>query len=325
MGVDLLEELDAPDESFVDATSATLHFCPAGGAMDAADPLTLTLGASAVVVAPATGRAAAPATPADYAHGAGARLLAAEASPPIAFVTLTGFTPSHSRVAGLDARNVAQCAFDGLAVVAHGALGVRLNAANATTLSDTRVASVGCVGVDLTGGFSDTLEPAGAAVVGANITDFARITRTYAPGVAWSGVGLRVEASEISDGPHSGILGGGRDNVFTDNRFEDMLNLGITFDARGLGWQKAACAYNATDPADSGLLVLDLFAVHYQEPPYSTRYPRLPGLLEDRPCTPVGNVIANNTWCRAAKGFVDTNATRAASWGSFEEGNEEVC
>ena len=37
------------------------------------------------------------------------------------------------------------------------------------------------------------------------------------------------------------MLGGGRDNVFRDNRFEQMANLAITFDSRGLSWQKESC------------------------------------------------------------------------------------
>ena len=80
----------------------------------------------------------------------------------------------------------------------------------------------------------------------------------------------------------------------------------------------------AANPADSGDLVLGLFSVHYTEPPYATRYPELPGLLADRPCTPVGNTISDNTWC-GVKAFIDTNASRAASWGSVEANNSEVC
>ena len=68
-----------------------------------------------------------------------------------------------------------------------------------------------------------------------------------------------------------------------------------------------------------------MFAVHYTQPPYSTRYPLLPGLLADRPCTPVGNLIADNTFCHSAKGFMDTSVAQAQAWGSVARNNNEVC
>ena len=44
------------------------------------------------------------------------------------------------------------------------------------------------------------------------------------------------------------MLGGGRDNMIAGNRFEQMGNLGITFDARGLGWQASSCYYKCVQP-----------------------------------------------------------------------------
>lgn len=121
------------------------------------------------------------------------------------------------------------------------------------------------------------------------------------------------------------LLGGGRDNTVTGNTFTDLRgDFAITFDARGLGWQKDFCHYDAANPAASGELVTDLFARHYTQPPYSTHYPLLPGLLADRPCTPVGNLIAENTFCRT-KAFMDTTPAQAAAWGSVARDNVERC
>ena len=39
------------------------------------------------------------------------------------------------------------------------------------------------------------------------ITNFARHTRTYNPGLSWSGVGHTFVNNDISNGPHAAILG----------------------------------------------------------------------------------------------------------------------
>ena len=62
-------------------------------------------------------------------------------------------------------------------------------------------------------------------------------------------------------------------------------------------------------------------------PPYSTRFTELPGIYEDHPCTPVHNVLANNTYCHdKVKGqFVDRDDATIKSWYSTIENNVEKC
>lgn len=386
MGVDLLEELDAPGESFVDTAKNVLHFCPIGGDINA-EPLFLTLADSVIIISPPKTQS-------------------------IQFVSFSGFTIAHSRASGIDVSQVVNATFDQLSILGHGGIGARIDGIN-TTISNLRLESIGCGGLSLSGGDSASLAPAHSVLTKSIISDYGRISRTYHPGISWSGVGLSVSFNEIFGGPHSAILGGGndcefrgnhihdvcyestdsgawyagrswvhrgnllidnifenvqvrespelgypaincvylddelsgqsivnntfincyngmmlgggRDNFISGNRFENLTNLAITFDARGLGWQKDFCYYNASEPSASGELVTDLFSVHYQDPPYSTAYPRLPGLLADRPCTPVGNEISGNSYCNLRAGFIDTNATRASTWGSVEKDNVEKC
>jgi len=389
MGVDLIEELDAPGESFVDTSANSLHYCPIGGDI-MSEQMHLTLGASVVVVSPATTTSA----------------------QSISFVSFSDFTLAHSRTAGFKVKGVTNSTFNHVSILGHGGMGADISGVN-STVTNLRLESIGCGGVTVGGGDEASLTPAATVLSNSVISDYGRISRTYHPGIAWYGVGLTVAYNEIHNGPHSAILGGGndcefranyvhdvcyestdsgawyagrswvrrgnilvdnifenvqvreapelgypaincvylddelsgqfiinntfrncyngmmlgggRDNVISGNRFENLTNLGITFDARGLGWQKDFCHYDASNPMSSGELVTDLFSVHYQSPPYSTAYPQLPGLLADRPCTPVGNKISKNTYCRLKAGFIDTNATRAAAWGSIETDNSEVC
>ena len=87
-------------------------------------------------------------------------------------------------------------------------------------------------------------------------------------------------------------IGGGNDNVLEKNRFVDD-DIGIHFDARGMGWQKTY--FDGTNPA----LLNRLKAMPYKEEPWRSRYPQLPGFLEQPPGMPTGNAIHDNQcWCR---------------------------
>ena len=87
-------------------------------------------------------------------------------------------------------------------------------------------------------------------------------------------------------------IGGGNDNIFESNKFVDD-DIGIHFDARGMGWQKAY--FDGTNPA----LLNRLKAMPYKQEPWRSRYPQLPGFLDQPPGMPTGNVIhENQCWCR---------------------------
>ena len=115
------------------------------------------------------------------------------------------------------------------------------------------------------------------------------------------------------------LLGGGRDNIFANNSVDGTVVDGVHFDNRGQNWDAAAC----TPP--SGEMILFLARVPYTGPLWAARYPALATILADEPCTPRGNVIVDNTFCRMeTPSFIDqTNAT-IASWGSTAWGNVNV-
>lgn len=86
-------------------------------------------------------------------------------------------------------------------------------------------------------------------------------------------------------------IGGGNDNVLEKNKFVDD-GIGIHFDARGMGWQKAY--FDGTNPA----LLNRLKAMPYREEPWRSRYPQLSGFLDQTPGLPTGNVVHDNEcWC----------------------------
>lgn len=85
-------------------------------------------------------------------------------------------------------------------------------------------------------------------------------------------------------------VGGGRDNAVTNNLFIEC-EPAVHLDARGLGW--ASNYFNGEYP-----WLFDRFReIGGDQPPYSTRYPRLVTLLGDQPAVPKGNVLhANVSW-----------------------------
>jgi hypothetical protein len=94
------------------------------------------------------------------------------------------------------------------------------------------------------------------------------------------------------------IVGGGRDNTVRGNTCKHLSGACIHFGDRGLNWQKALCRTE---------LYQQLRAVNYQQPPYSTAYPRIVDTLQDLPCTPVGNAFDGNAFCAVGSGllFID--------------------
>ena len=119
------------------------------------------------------------------------------------------------------------------------------------------------------------------------------------------------------------MLGGGRDNVFVDNVFVGVTHgLAIEFDNRGQNWQHESCVHNSTW---TGRLAQDLFNVNYLNPPYSERYPELVRLLDEQPCAPFNNTLANNVFCNLAGDFTNLSPAQAANWSDTLANNTQSC
>jgi len=85
------------------------------------------------------------------------------------------------------------------------------------------------------------------------------------------------------------FIGGGRDNRIENNLFVDCRPA-VHVDARAMGWAK----YHADGWVQEGHDKGTLSGIAYSKPPYSVRYPVLPGILDDDPWAPKGNVILRN-------------------------------
>ncbi len=83
-------------------------------------------------------------------------------------------------------------------------------------------------------------------------------------------------------------VGGGRDNVIKNNVFVDCAK-GALIDTRGVGWAK-----DFISKGGEWHMYEQLERVHYDQPPFSERYPKLASILAEAPAEPRGNVLVNN-------------------------------
>ncbi|MGC4118786.1 MAG: right-handed parallel beta-helix repeat-containing protein [Myxococcales bacterium] len=204
----LLEEVDAPGEYWLDRQSGTLYFYPPA-----------PLAGAAVYVSMLEGEVA-----------------RVEAS----HITFTGITFDATRgtVLHLEGeRNfVNRCK-----VKNSGMHGIVL-AGKQSAVYGSEIAQVGAAGIRLLGGDRRTLEYAGHVVKNNDIHHFGRLVSTYQPGVdisqvfttssiaSFSGVGMTIERNEIHHTPHSAIIFWGNDATIRGN---DIHHVGSFTDDAG--------------------------------------------------------------------------------------------
>ncbi len=345
----LLEELDAPGEYYLDRKAGVLYFWPpedlAGKELALSvlrAPLVVCRGASHIVL----------------------RGLTLESCCDTA-VTITG--GADNLVAGCTIRNTA-----GGAVTITGGSGHRVVSCDLYALGST--------GVVMTGGDRAALAPCGHYAVNNHIHHFSRLVRSYAHAISLDGVGCRAAHNLIHDCVHeamyfrgndhviefneiyavcleaddSGIIHTGRDwtwrgTVIRNNFFHDVTggvsvgNMGVYLDDDGCGTTitgNVFCRVNSRpifvgggrDNTVENNVIVDcprsidvvdsyadaenketfqkgLQAVPYREEPWRSRYPALANIMEDGPGLPKRNVVRRNLVCRAGPINLSAQAT----------------
>lgn len=77
---------------------------------------------------------------------------------------------------------------------------------------------LGGTGISVQGGERKTLTPANHQIVNNHIYNYAKIHKTYHPGISVNGVGIRIAHNEIHDASHSAIILSGNDHIIEYNR-----------------------------------------------------------------------------------------------------------
>ena len=107
---------------------------------------------------------------------------------------------------------IAGCMFRGL-----GQSGIVIEGGRDHRVSGCDLSDLGESGVRVSGGDRKTLEPAGHTVENCDIHHYSRLCRTYRPAIGIQGVGNRARHNRLHDAPHNAILMGGNDHVVEFN------------------------------------------------------------------------------------------------------------
>ncbi|QEH34851.1 hypothetical protein OJF2_33960 [Aquisphaera giovannonii] len=183
----LLEELDAPGEWYLDRKAGVLYLYPPGGD-----------------IAKATAEIGVASTP----------MVAMDR---VCDVRLEGLAFDLSRSDGLRLESCRRCVLAGCTVRRMAGNGVVVNGGEADVLFGCEVATIGRRATEVIGGDRATLTPGRHLVENCDIHDFGRIDRTYTPAIQLEGVGNRVAHNRMYDAPSSVMRIEGNDHVIEYN------------------------------------------------------------------------------------------------------------
>ena len=189
----LLEELDAPGEWWLDRTAKTLYVVPSAAGLSAQGGVCLAGSTRSVL------------------RGQGVRNVRFEG---IAFERNYETLVSFRKCEGIEFRN---CRF------AHVAWnGIELGGSR-NAVRDSEVFDCGVHGIVISGGDRKTLTRADSVVENCRIHHFAVLRRTYAVGISPTGVGITMRGNEIYDAPHTAILYQGNEFLIEGNDIHHVL------------------------------------------------------------------------------------------------------
>ena len=149
-------------------------------------------------------------------------LIATAPGETVANVVFQGLGLYYARGVGLSLSAAVNASVLGCTSALHGHSGLEMQG-SALLLRDSTVYGTGCQATSMGGGDLATLTRSGNAVINNTVHSFARITRTYEPGIRFSDVGGLYANNTIANGPHTGVTGGGALNLFEGNLFDSLL------------------------------------------------------------------------------------------------------
>lgn len=225
----LLEELDAPGEYYIDRDAGILYFQPTAGFEHGTGAVTVTMLSEPMLRTDGTSHVAFDELVLEYGRALAAVVLGGEG------VTISASDIRNFTDGGVYINSPGRYTYDGIPVNRGG---------TDHAVLDSHLQHIGGVAVVLQGGDTTALTPGNNQVVNSHIHDFAYYHQAYNPGVMLDGVGNVVRNSEIHDAPHPGIIVHGNDHLIERNeiydickRFQDLgaiyMNAGATPQQRG--------------------------------------------------------------------------------------------
>jgi hypothetical protein len=215
--LNVLEELDAPGEWFVDRQTGVLYFWPPAR-LDKARIIVSTLESPVFDLKAAS------------------------------YVTIRGLTIECTRglavsIEGGQGARVEDCTIRNI-----GTYAVMIQGGGGQGLVGCHIYNTGDGGVNLSGGDRKTLESSGQFVSNCHIHDIGRWSKCYVPAVLVAGVGARVDHNLIHDHPHCAILFSGNEHAIEFNEIHHVAletgDVGAIYTGRDWTYRGNVIRYN---------------------------------------------------------------------------------
>ena len=206
----LLEELDAPGEYYIDRDAGKLYLVPNAAFASGQGDVTVTTLAEPMLRTDDTSYVTFDDLVLEYGRATAAVILGGS-NVQITHSDIRNFTDG-----GVLINSPGRYTYDGIPVNRGG---------RDHAVTDSKLTHVGGVGVVLQGGDKTTLAPGRNRVENSEIADFAYYHKAYNPGVMFDGVGNIARDNEIHDAPHPGIIVHGNDHLFERNEVYDVCKL----------------------------------------------------------------------------------------------------
>lgn len=188
----LLEELDAPGEWWLDRAGKRLYLYPPKGTPQSEDEVVLTFSSEPILKGNAVSHLRFERLAFEYGYGNG--------------IALRG-----NNLALVDCR-----------VANLGGTGISVNGNN-NVIRNCEIYNLGRAGISVFGGDRRTLTKADTLVEDCHVHDWAIFQRTYAPAIGVNGCGVTLRRNTMHDAPHSAVLYGGNEHLFEYNEVYRVL------------------------------------------------------------------------------------------------------
>ena len=300
--LNVLEELDAPGEWYLDRETGVLYFYP---------PSPIEEGSAVVSIAE--------------------NVLTLQNARHVRF---EGVAVEASRGAGVRIDGGSDCGLWGCVIRNIGTDGVIVSGGERHSIVSCDISETGDSGARVSGGDRATLAPARHNVENCHIHRFSRWRRTYCPAVGIGGVGNRLAHCRIHDAPHAGVLFGGNDHILEYNELYDLcletgdvggfytgrdwtargtvIRYNLLRDIAGMGSHRANAVY--LDDAASGIDIVGNIFVRVTKAAF---------IGGGRDCSVENNVFAD---CEIAMhidarglGWAKSHISRGGAWQMYEK------
>ena len=184
--LNVLEELDAPGEYYVDAKKGKLYFWPPAR-LDAGEALVSLLETPLVAMQQAS------------------------------HIVLQDLTLEAGRGFGLEITGGTGICVEQCRILNMGSHAISINGGKRHRIATCEIAGCGDSGIEVSGGDRKALTACGHQIEGSHIHHFGRWSRCYVPAVHATGVGIGITRNHIHDAPHSAIIYQGNEIVIDGN------------------------------------------------------------------------------------------------------------